>query len=541
MPLARYFATITNNSTPRTPPQTERLSNNPYYLLDEDDAASVALDTDSSSQQSLNCTGLRVSITLSRIPFYSSIKKTSKKNPTGCSKLRIVEFILKDTVIRSEIEDILGAGAYKALSGELLGISSDRQGENNNPQHKMQREKSEPISHQHHQEVGTSISETTIVMGQNAENGNIEEELGSQSMDVEESATECSTRPETVPSPSHSQQNMTKDNPLRDTEPKQRQRQVTFADATSARPQVSQTGQSPSTFTSLLNNSDQARNPYTNPSDSRTIFAQRNPQQTARPDKIITLKKNNFCLHIHRYTLCFKTLKPKVEEEGHQIIQDTLQKFKEIVLQADPKTILPPYLELDRADKSVPDLSTAFPISSIDSLHALKKYFFCMSPRDEGGVSWCSIVLAQAVPFQIFMDKVKYSLKNQDFSLWPNASNNKNATDVGWLLYSTRSQDEEQLAALLTSKTGENISIKWKPIRISGGSRRKDTGTPAEKNYALHVECAMDRLQDVKDKSVNWYGSSSSTFPDGTKMRLEPTFSSVTSMNNKTKFASCLA
>jgi len=162
-----------------------------------------------------------------------------------------------------------------------------------------------------------------------------------------------------------------------------------------------------------------------------------------------------------------------------------------------------------------------------------------MSPR--GGVSWRGIVLAQAIPFQIFMDKVKYSLENQDFNLWPKASDNENATDVGWLLYSTRSQDKERLAVFLSSKMGENIGIKWKPIRISGGPRRKNTDTPAEKNYTLHVECTIVKLQHVKDKLATWYGSSSNTFPDGTKMRLEPTFSSVTSMNNKTKFASCLA
>jgi len=37
-----------------------------------------------------------------------------------------------------------------------------------------------------------------------------------------------------------------------------------------------------------------------------------------------------------------------------------------------------------------------------------------------------------------------------------------------------------------------------------------------------------------------WYSSTSRRFPDGTKMQLVPTINSVTSMNNKTKFASCI-
>jgi len=152
---------------------------------------------------------------------------------------------------------------------------------------------------------------------------------------------------------------------------------------------------------------------------------------------------------------------------------------------------VPPYLELDRNDRSVSDLSAAFPVSSIDSYHVLKKYFFHLSPRDEEGISWCSVILAQSLPFSVFIDKAKYSLENNDFSLWPKASDNVNTTDVGWLMYSTRAQDKERLSALFSELTGENIGVKWKPIRSSTLSiRKKDLAQPEEKVKALHVECA---------------------------------------------------
>jgi hypothetical protein len=190
--------------------------------------------------------------------------------------------------------------------------------------------------------------------------------------------------------------------------------------------------------------------------------------------------------------LRLKTIAAKSEEDGHQILKEALQQFLEIVLQADPKTILPPYLELDRNDKSVSDLSSAFTVSSVDSFHALKKYFFRLSPRDEGGISWCSIILAQALPFPIFMDKAKYSLENNDFSLWPKASDNENTTDVGWLLYSTRAQDEERLSSLLADLIGENIGIKWKPVRTTTGSTiEKKTKQPQRKKsrrFMLNVQ-----------------------------------------------------
>ncbi len=187
-------------------------------------------------------------------------------------------------------------------------------------------------------------------------------------------------------------------------------------------------------------------------------------------DKPIQLKKNNFRPFIHRYTLHFKTIKPKSEDEGYQNIKETLQRFLEVLLQAEPKTIIPPYLDLDRNDKSVQDLSSAFQVSSLDAHHVVKKYFFRLSPRDEEGVSWCSLILAQPIPFTTFMDKAKYSLENNDFSLWPKASDNENSTDVGWLLYSTRAQDEERLTDLLCRITGENIGVKWKAIKANSGN-----------------------------------------------------------------------
>jgi hypothetical protein len=74
----------------------------------------------------------------------------------------------------------------------------------------------------------------------------------------------------------------------------------------------------------------------------------------------------------------------------------------------------------------------------------------------------------------MFMDKAKYSLENNDLSLWPKASDNENTTDVGWLLYSTRAQDEERLTALLSKFIGENIGLKWKPIKVSSNNNRRN-------------------------------------------------------------------
>ncbi len=76
--------------------------------------------------------------------------------------------------------------------------------------------------------------------------------------------------------------------------------------------------------------------------------------------------------HIHRYTLRIKIIKSKSEEEEQILVQKTLQKFFDIVLQGDSKSIIPPFYDLDRADNSIPDLSSAFNVTALDSYYSLK-------------------------------------------------------------------------------------------------------------------------------------------------------------------------
>jgi hypothetical protein len=115
------------------------------------------------------------------------------------------------------------------------------------------------------------------------------------------------------------------------------------------------------------------------------------------------------------------------------------------------------------------------------------------------------------------MEKTRHSLENQDFSLWPKASHHELAMDVGWLLYSTRQQDEERLADMMSKISGEKIGVKWKPIRTMDGTNRKKDPNSA-RVYALHLESAADRVQEARKKLSKWFGSSSKSFPDGTKM-----------------------
>jgi len=536
------------------------LSNNPFNVLSQEEEEEEDNSRSSVGMSQEVCVpdtaSLKTGDTVETEPSSITISSAEQallsiRAQQALKKLRLAKKALTDTSIRKELEAVYGVEDARQLTDTMLeqafspdqGKKADAQKMTENPAESIADYKGNAQKHSS-QEEAMDIDQANEKLISSSEDLIASDKINSASKTKSDDTTwlehtedddrtsqtlerEQLTSPGTTPS---------KSSTAFDPKPPNTTRNVSFAAAVKKTPNshhLRQGIQQPTMNTIPTN-------PYSRTEQGTIHVRPMLPQRQL--DKPIQLKKNNFRPFIHRYTLRFKTIKPKSEDEGYQNIKETLQRFLEVLLQAEPKTIIPPYLDLDRNDKSVQDLSSAFQVSSLDAHHVVKKYFFRLSPRDEERVSWCSIILAQPIPFTTFMDKAKYSLENNDFSLWPKASDNENSTDVGWLLYSTRAQDEERLTDLLCRITGENIGVKWKAIKANSGNIRSKDQTPQEeKTKALHIECAVDRMQEVRDKLTKWYSSASKHFPDGTKMRLVPTLTSVISIDNKIKFASCIA
>jgi hypothetical protein len=100
-------------------------------------------------------------------------------------------------------------------------------------------------------------------------------------------------------------------------------------------------------------------------------------------DKSIRLKKRVSRGHVHCYDLRIKVKATKSDDEEFEVIQQSLQKFFDIAIQADSSSTIPPYFELDRQDRTILELTASFPISSLDSLESLKRYFSRLSQRKD--------------------------------------------------------------------------------------------------------------------------------------------------------------
>jgi hypothetical protein len=124
---------------------------------------------------------------------------------------------------------------------------------------------------------------------------------------------------------------------------------VSFADSSSVSTAISTPSPAPSSLRSSLKSTNNIHTPV----NTSTNLNPRLTQGLAKTDKPITRKRNLIRPHIYRHTLCIKTIKPRTEDDEQQLIQSMLQKFLETLLQADPTSIIPSYLDLERNDKSI--------------------------------------------------------------------------------------------------------------------------------------------------------------------------------------------
>ncbi len=275
-----------------------------------------------------------------------------------------------------------------------------------------------------------------------------------------------------------------------------------------------------------------------------TVPSVRQSGASRRLDKDIKLKRGMMRSHVHRYDLSLTVKKQRNDDAEEALVHKLLQRFFEILSSVDSSIIIPPYFEVDRNNRALTDVSKDYPVSSLDSYMALRTYFSRLNSRNETtGKVYCSLILATSLPFKDLMREVQSSLRNSEMGLYPRASDHENAADVGWLLYSVRQQDEERLSWLLSSLIGETVGVKWKLIRTTDGFQKRDTNdsTPPVKVSAMHIEGPLDRAHDIRKKLSQWYSSSSKVFPDGTKMRLIPPFSTILARDNKIKFATLVA
>jgi hypothetical protein len=124
-------------------------------------------------------------------------------------------------------------------------------------------------------------------------------------------------------------------------------------------------------------------------------------------------------------------------------------------LKADDKAITPPYLIGDREARGIQDLSNTYTMANVKGLASTKRFFHRLFPRAEGRMFYCNVIRATSKSPSSFMDALSIHLRDNKMGLWQRSIDAEQVSEIGWLLYSTRQQDEKRISTLLSVLTEE--------------------------------------------------------------------------------------
>lgn len=134
---------------------------------------------------------------------------------------------------------------------------------------------------------------------------------------------------------------------------------------------------------------------------------------------------------------------------------ETIKSIFSLLLKADDKAITPPYLIGDREARGIQDLSNTYTMANVKGLASTKRFFHRLFPRAEGRMFYCNVIRATSKSPSSFMDALSIHLRDNKMGLWQRSIDAEQVSEIGWLLYSTRQQDEKRISTLLSVLTEE--------------------------------------------------------------------------------------
>ncbi len=192
-----------------------------------------------------------------------------------------------------------------------------------------------------------------------------------------------------------------------------------------------------------------------------------------------------------------------------------LNLFFSLLLKADERAIIPPYLIGDRDARGIQDLSYKYTIANVKGIASAKRYFHRLFPRAEGGMFYCNVIMVTSKSPSNLMETLSTQLRDNSMGLWQRSIDAEQVSEIGWLLYSTRQQNDKWISSLLSDLTEEKIGARWRIICTSTNFNRHK-GPQGEKPLevrAIHLECDANVLLHAKHKVAHLFWSSAKNVP----------------------------
>lgn len=169
-----------------------------------------------------------------------------------------------------------------------------------------------------------------------------------------------------------------------------------------------------------------------------------------------------------------------------------------------------------------------FPIKEAKSIpnviSKLRIYFHRIQARSAGGRVFADVFVHHSIPMDDLKGDMEWFLKENQMAIYKKQLQVEETAQLGWLLYSTQALDNDTLSKAIEAEIGVEVALRWKYINsskyLSDESERK-------KWMATHIEVEAKVAKKASRGLKRIYGSKSTLFPLGIRMRLVSEFREV--------------
>ena len=195
------------------------------------------------------------------------------------------------------------------------------------------------------------------------------------------------------------------------------------------------------------------------------------------------------------------------------------QKWFEKMQEIDNKFMLVPW---KAADQKKPLIKSMEKIPSMMS--QFRVYFSRAQAKSAGGAVYVDVNVQHSLPIGDIKGDAEWMLKENKMGIFNKTLQVEATTQMGWLLYSTNSLDHNLLAKVLSDEIGVQIALRFKYINTDKYEPDRDE---RKKWMATHIEVSSEDRKKAARHLGRIYGSTSTKFPQGIRMRLISEFREV--------------
>ena len=224
----------------------------------------------------------------------------------------------------------------------------------------------------------------------------------------------------------------------------------------------------------------------------------------------------------------------KAEQSSLTLLANRLREWFDEIQSVEPSFRL---LNVDPKDDE-PGLLHLSKNLNWDKLTEIKRFFRGVRPRKDGGRVYTRIRASfHGTPNDLLANVGWFHQERKEYFAVASLQCFQSAV-IGFLLYTLRHTDPEPLMESMKTLCDKPVSMRW--MRISDGAKYNPNRDTTEDPRALHIECAQEDLDEVKETARTLWGSSVTQFPLGTQYRFVAQRTSLLDTESITKFEKLL-